>query len=97
MFSTDRQQILGALKSTASRDPDILAARKGELMQDHKKMRIVSLYLIIFGSLLTVTIIFSFLGLPILGGGIWLRLRAGKNMRLIDTVFQEYAGSVGAV
>ncbi|CAN5253233.1 hypothetical protein BH10PSE17_BH10PSE17_16840 [soil metagenome] len=93
MFSLDKQQVIGHLKSTASNDGDILAARKGELVAEQKKYKMIGLVPIIAGTCMTLTIIGAIVGIPALILGFWVRSRGNKNIKLIEATYAEYTGT----
>ncbi|MBS1853449.1 MAG: hypothetical protein JST79_21335 [Acidobacteria bacterium] len=95
MFTLNKQIVLGALKSTGSKDPDVLYAKKSELIQMSKGMRGYSWIPMICGVLLCITIIGAFIGIPALIVGIWLRMKANKNLKLADEALAEYLQSLG--
>lgn len=95
MFTLNKQIVLGALKSTGSKDPDVLYAKKSELIQMSKGMPGYSWIPMICGVLLCITIIGAFIGIPALIVGIWLRMKANKNLKLADEALAEYLQSLG--
>jgi len=95
MFSVDKQAVLGALKSTGSYDPDVLYAKKNELIQMSKGMKGYSWIPLIAGTLLCITIIGAFVGIPTVLIGWYLRSKAKKNMKIADETLTEYLESIG--
>jgi hypothetical protein len=96
MFTLNKQIVLGALKSTGSKDPDVLYAKKSELIQMSKGMRGYSWIPMITGVLLCLTIIGAFIGVPAFLVGVWLRVKSGKNLKVADETLEEYLVSIGA-
>jgi hypothetical protein len=90
----DRQQVLGALKSTGSSDPDVLYARKEELLTDTRRMKMLGTLPIIIGVICTITIIGAVAGIPALIFGIVMRRRIKSNFRIADEVYAEYVGQL---
>jgi hypothetical protein len=95
MFTVDKQAVLGALKSTGSYDPDVLYAKKNELIQMSKGMKGYSYIPFIAGTLLCLTIIGAFIGVPTIIVGWYLRSKAKKNMKVADETLAEYLESIG--
>lgn len=90
----DKQQVLGALKSTGSSDPDILYARKEELLAESRRMKLLGIAPIIVGLAMTVTIIGAVVGIPVMIFGIVMRRRIKSNFRIADEVYGEYVGQL---
>lgn len=96
MLSLDKQTVIGALKASGSKDPDVLYTTKKKLVEQCRGLRIYSWVPIISGVLLSLTIIGAFIGIPVLVLGIWLRMKTGKSMRIADDAYNEYLAAVGA-
>jgi len=96
MLSLDRQTVIGALKASGSKDPDVLYTTKKKLIEQTRGLRMWSWIPIICGVLLSLTIIGAFLGIPMIIIGVWLRMKTGKNLRMVDEAYNEYLNSVGA-
>ena len=90
----DRQQVLGALKSTGSSDPDILYARKEELLAESRRMKMLGTLPIIIGVVCTLSIIGAVAGIPALIFGIVMRRRIKSNFKIADEVYSEYVGQL---
>lgn len=87
----DRSQVLGYLKAANSRDPDVLHAHKASLVSLGRFPKVVGIYLMVLGGLLTVTILGAFLGVPLLVLGGWTWRRGVQNGRTIDSGYAEFA------
>jgi hypothetical protein len=96
LLKMDRQMVLGFLKSTGSRDPDVLHTQKASLMSAAQFPKVAGIYLMILGGLLTVLIITAIAGLPLMGIGWWLRSRGVKNVKIVEETYAEYVGTVAA-
>lgn len=92
----DRQQVIGALKTTGSTDPDVLYARKEELLAETRKMKFLGLWGIVVGSVCTVTIFLSFIGIPIFIYGMWVRKKIRQNLKIAEAALTEYLLSIRA-
>jgi len=90
-----RQEVIGSLKAIGSLDPDVLFAAKEGMTATNKPLKLMSLIPIICGIGLTLTIIGSFIGIPMILLGAWLRRRASTNVRTIEEAFAEYVKSAG--
>lgn len=92
----DKQMVLGFLKSTGSRDPDVLHTQKASLMSAARFPKMVGIYLMVLGGLMTVLILTAFIGIPMLGLGWWLRGRGNQNVKIVEDTYNEYLGVVAA-
>lgn len=90
----DKQMVLGFLKGTGSRDPDVLHTQKQQLMSAAKFPKMVGIYLMVLGALMTVMILTAFIGIPMLGVGWWLRGRGNQNVKVLEEAYNEYVGVV---
>ncbi|NWF83997.1 MAG: hypothetical protein HXY18_09240 [Bryobacteraceae bacterium] len=88
----DRQQVLGALKSTGSSDPDVLYARKEELLAESHRMKLLGIAPIIVGGAMTLTVIGAVVGIPVVIFGVVMRRRIKNNIRIAGEVYAEYVG-----
>jgi len=89
----DKPTVVGFLKSTGSRDPDILHGRQAQLVSLARFPKLVGIYLMVVGGLLTVLIIPAFIGIPLLCVGWWARGRGVKNLRLVDATYAEFCAA----
>lgn len=92
----DRQSVIGTLKATGTKDPDILYAQKQKLMATSKSLHKVSFVVMGCGALLTITVVAAFAGIPALLFGAWIWRFSGKNLATIESAYSEYLGSAGA-
>jgi hypothetical protein len=92
----DKQMVLGVLKSTGSRDPDVLHTQKAALMSAARFPKMAGLYLMVLGGLLTALILTAIIGLPMIALGWWVRGRGVRNVRVVEETFNEYVGMVAA-
>jgi hypothetical protein len=65
----EKQQVIGALKATGSSDPDVLFARKEELLAESKKVKILGIAPIIVGVVVSLSIIGAVVGIPAILSG----------------------------
>ena len=91
----DKQSVIGTLKSSGSRDPDVLHAQKTSLMSPLKIPRIAGVVCIGSGAFLTITIIGAFIGIPMIFVGWWFWRRGGKNIAAVEEGYAEYLKTVG--
>lgn len=86
----DKQQVVGALKATHSNDPDVLFARKEELLAETRRMKLLGIAPIIMGIVMTLTIIGAFVGIPVMIFGFWVRGRIKGNIKVADETYSEF-------
>ena len=94
MFNLDRQEVIGALRSTGSTDPDVLYAKKQELLLQSRHTKLGGTWFMILGGLLTITILGAFVGIPLLLIGWWIRHIGVRNIRTADGVLSEYVQTI---
>jgi len=92
----DKQSVIGTLKSTGTRDPDILHAQKQKLLAPSKNLKILSYILMGGGLLFTITVVVAFAGIPLGLFGIWLWRFSSKNIATVEEAFSEYLASAPA-
>ena len=92
----DRQHVLGQLKSVGSTDRDVLFAAKQRILETVKPLKIIGIWAYITGGLMTAMIIMSFLGIPLIIFGWWVRKRGKENIETIETTYAEYMNSISA-
>jgi len=92
----EKQQVLGALKATGSSDPDVLYARKEELLAESKRMKLLGIVPIIVGSVVSITIIGAVVGIPAIIFGVVMRKRIRQNIENAETGYAEYLKLIGA-
>jgi hypothetical protein len=90
----DKQQVIGALKATHSNDPDVLFARKEELLAETKRMKLLGIAPIIMGIVMTITIIGAIVGIPVMIFGFWVRGRLKSNIKVAEEAYTEYVNAV---
>jgi hypothetical protein len=90
----DTSMVLGFLKSTGSHDPDVLHAQKASLLSAAKFPKVVGIYLMVVGGLMTLMIVLFFIGIPLMGLGWWLRGRGNQNVKVVEEAYAEYVAAV---
>ena len=95
-LSLDKSTVIGFLKSTGSRDPDVLYTQKRNLESAAKFPKYAGVYVMVLGALMTVLIITAVIGIPLLGLGWWMRRRGVRNIAAVEEGYEEYVGSAAA-
>lgn len=91
----DKQSVIGTLKASGSRDPDVLHAQKAALLGPLKIPRIAGVICILSGAFLTLTLIGAFIGIPMILFGWWFWRRGGKNIAAVESGYTEYLATLG--
>ena len=86
----EKQQVIGALKATGSSDPDVLYARKEELLVASKSMKLLGIAPIIVGVAMSLTIIGALVGIPAICFGFFVRKRIRTNIETAESALAEY-------
>lgn len=92
----DKQQATGALKATGSSDPDILYARKEELLSETRKMKLLGSAPIVVGALVSLTIVGAVVGIPAMIFGFSMRGRMRRNIAAVDEAYTDYVSATAA-
>lgn len=90
----ERQQVIGALKATGSSDPDVLYARKEELLAPSRSMKLLGIAPIIVGIAMSLTIIGAVVGIPAILFGFFIRKRIRTNIRTAESALSEYTAAL---
>lgn len=88
-----KEEILGALKATGSKDPDVLFAAKEQFASFHRPLKWFGIWGMVCGALMTMLIIMAFLGIPLFILGVFWFRRAKKNNEIIEATYAEYVGT----
>jgi hypothetical protein len=89
------QQVIGALRATGSTDPDVLFAKKEDLLSETKRLRLLGIVPLVVGTIMTVTVIGAIVGIPMLVVGFSVRKSIKHNIAVTDAALAEYMQSIG--
>ncbi len=92
-----QQQVIGTLRSTGSTDPDVLFAKKEELLSETKRLKLLGIAPLIAGTILTISIIGAIVGIPMLIVGFSVRSAYKHNIAVTDAALAEYIQSIRPV
>lgn len=92
----DKTTVIGFLKSTGSRDADVLYTQKRNLESAARFPKLAGVYMIVVGVLMTLLILTAFIGIPLIFLGLWMRKRGVRNLEAVEAGYAEYAGSAAA-
>ena len=88
------QQVIGTLRATGSTDPDVLFAKKEELLSETKRLKLLGVVPLIVGTILTATLIGAIVGIPMLIVGFSVRRAYKHNIAITDAALAEYLQSI---
>ena len=92
--SLDQQTVFGTLKSTGTRDTDVLYAHKETLLAPYKHLKILAKIGYVVGGLFTVMIFMAWMGIPVLIAS-WLLWRfQAKQMATVEAGYAQYMASL---
>jgi hypothetical protein len=87
----DEQSVLGVLKSTGARDPDILHAEKEKLLAQPRQLKLLGILCIAIGAFFTVTVFLAIAGIPCMIFGWWTWRFGKQNISAVEAGFARYA------
>ena len=91
----EKQQVIGALKATGSTDPDILFAKKEEMLVETKKLTILPVFAYVVGTAMSLTIVGAVIGIPVIFFGRAVSKAIKGNLQTADAGLDEFLGLVG--
>ncbi len=89
----DKQGVIGTLKATGSKDPDILYAQKARLLAPAKHLKMLAIIMVAVGEFFTVTVVLAIAGIPLILFAWWTWRFSRKNIATVESAFAEYAAS----
>jgi len=92
----NKQECIGALKATGSRDMDILYTAKEGLLKVARQTKFNGTICMCVGIGLTVLIISAPIGIPMGIGGWFWRRRGTSSINAIEAAYQEYTKNIPA-
>lgn len=88
--AVDKDCVIGTLRATGSRDPDVLRDRKRSLIRSLRIPQLVGAALLFLGGLVSVTAAGLLVGVPIAGLGWWLWRRGARNVAAVEAGYTEF-------
>jgi len=85
----EKQEVLGMLKASGSRDRDVLAAGKSQFLRVAKFQKMVGTIFMVLGILSSLTILLAIIGIPMAIAGWFIRSRGVKNLETVEAAFAE--------
>lgn len=93
----DAQTVIGTLKATGSRDPDVLHAQKRELLAPASQLKLLGIICGVIGAFFTITVILALFGIPCMIFGWFCWSFGKKNMQAVETGYAEYLAMAGGI
>lgn len=92
----DRESVVGTLRASGSRDPDVMHAHKSALLETAKGPRLLGTVLLASGIVAALTVVLVPVAVPLMLAGWWLRRRGAVNVATVEAGFAEYVGRSGS-
>lgn len=86
----EKQEVIGQLKASGSRDKDALYLLKMALLKRAEFGKLQGTILMVGGGFFTITLIGIALGIPMLIFGWWLKRRAISNVDVVESAYAEH-------
>ena len=90
----DAQSVIGALKATGSRDPDVLHAQKQELLAPYNHLKLLGIIGMVCGAFFTITFILAIFGIPCLIASWWCWNFGKKNIEAVESGYAQYIATL---
>src|SRR5689334_14383625 len=92
--SVDQQTVVGALKSTGTRDADVLHAQKETMLAPYRNLKMLAMIGFGVGGLFTIMIFMAWFGIPVLIAS-WLLWRfQAKQQATVEAGYAQYLASL---
>ena len=92
----DEQSVVGMLKESGAKDPDILHSQKEKLLAQPKQLKLLGIISAVVGAFFTVTVFLAFVGIPIVIFGWWTWRFGQRNVQAIEAGFLRYTQAMAA-
>ena len=90
----EKQQVIGSLKATGSADPDVLFAKKEEMLIESRRMKFLPTFAYVVGGAMSVTIVGAVVGIPVILFGRAVKKTIRTNQSVADAGLLEYVESL---
>ena len=92
--AVDQQTVMGTLKSTGSRDADVLHAQKQQLLAPYKHLKLLAQIGYAVGGLFTIMIFMAWMGIPVLIASWLLWKFQAKQTAAVEAGYAQYVASL---
>ena len=93
LLRLDKQTVIGFLKSTGTRDPDVLHTQRMKIVSAAKFPKLAGTYVMVLGGLCTLLILLAPIGIPALAFGWWMRRRGVHNLEAVEEAWAEFSAA----
>lgn len=91
----DEQAVIGALKMTNSKDPDVLATAKMGLLAQSKVGKFMFWMFLCGGILISLTVIGAIIGIPMILISWFINSRVKKGKKVVEDAYKKYLTQIG--
>ncbi len=95
LSNTTPQEVVGALKATGSRDPDVLHAVYQDFRRTFAVQKVSGLILLIVGAVTSLTILLIPISVPTAIFGWWYWRKGLRNLDIVESTYRSYVGPLG--
>jgi hypothetical protein len=92
--SIDQQTVVGSLKSTGTRDADVLHAQKETLLAPYKHLKMLAKIGFVVGGLFTIMIFMAWFGIPVLIASWLLWKFQAKQIAAVEAGYAQYVSTL---
>jgi hypothetical protein len=92
--SVDVQTVVGTLKSSGSKDPDVLYATKTTLLAPYRNLKTLAKIGLVIGGLFTITIFMAWFGIPVVIASYLLWRFQAKQTAAVEDGYAQYVASL---
>ena len=85
----EKQEVIGMLKASGSRDKDVIATQKGQLLTLAKMPKWIGTVFMVGGGLASLTVILAVIGIPMVIFGWWIRRRGVSSVEAVEAGYAE--------
>jgi len=92
--SIDQQTVVGSLKSTGTRDSDVLYAQKETMLAPYKHLKMLAKIGYVVGGVFTIMIFMAWMGIPVLIASWLLWKFQAKQTAAVEAGYAQYVASL---
>jgi hypothetical protein len=92
--SVDQQTVIGTLKSSGTRDRDVLHAQKETMLAPYKHLKMLAKIGYVVGGLFTIMIFMAWFGIPVLIASWLLWKFQAKQTAAVEAGYAQYVASL---
>ena len=96
LSNTTPPEVVGMLKATGSRDPDILHAAMQDFRRTFAVQRVSGIIFMVVGVLGTFTVVLIPVSVPAAVFGWWYWKKGVRNLAIVQSAYESYLRPLGA-